>query len=75
MAKRKRSFSDDDLKRLKKSLQNDSFWYLEYELPALLFRLAAAEKALEESYRNLDSGVQFNDIDKLYEAWRKAAGK
>lgn len=65
------TFSDDDLKRLKASIPDDpkyaNFHPDNLKLVALLSRLEAAEKLIN----NRDGHKEW----KLFQAWRKAAGK
>jgi len=77
-------FLDDDLKRLKEDLEkhgSDIFEPIEL-WQALLARLEAAENIIEysaghdEDCDEVQSGDKCScEYDKLYEAWRKAAGK
>lgn len=75
-------FDDDDLKRLKDSIEPETSKGMFYQ--ALLFRLEAAEKALEKATGFFDmhptriSGITQTGVHVFtdaYWAWRKAAGK
>ena len=74
------TFTDDDLKRLKKNVEGQFSVTVHKptwdEIEALLARLEAAEKVLErfEKTHNKDHGSGCS-VCFLMEAWRKAAGK
>jgi hypothetical protein len=66
-------FTDEDLKRLKGSTvwQANVHW-----MPALIARLEAAERALDDNCRDENTECQLCPVHhKEYMAWRKAAGK
>ena len=78
------SFTDEDLKRLKGAMMENSptgYWFLHNDLTGLLTRLEAAEACVDA----LVSLIEFHDISKntvspnysraVLEAWRRAAGK
>ncbi len=70
------AFSDDDLKRLKDHVAMSSgsivgIPLLPEEIAALLSRLEAAEKVIDEWLHPPDE----SEIQEAYEAWRNAAGR
>lgn len=71
------TFTDDDLKRLKEELINDTDRDLYPELHGLVHRLEAAETVMRENgsccMANLCSHLQRKTTAMM--AWRKAAGK
>lgn len=72
------TFTDEDLKRLKERCESDDLiGIFDYELPALLARLEAAEKivifdCLHDPKAKCGCTKELNQ---LIQAWRKAAGK
>lgn len=69
-------FTDDDIREAQREIALGNADFLDvYEFKALIARLKAAEEALVLSYESLDSGAQYDHIDTVYNAWRKAAGK
>lgn len=80
------AFTDDDLKRLKEYVKNDTgFFYREngrsesmfmvpIDFDALIARLEAAE-AYIKTCREYCCDIYHKEQADAYEAWRKAAGK
>jgi hypothetical protein len=76
------SFTDDDLKRLKRYVKNGSVECISFEdVEALLARLEAAEAVCKASSEVVRPRERIGDAPRelkilnALEAWRKAAGK
>ena len=73
------SFSDDDLKRLKKMLDPKGLeaivgWRVD-EWRALLARMESAEKVIEAHCRLEQEKISYDNFVALLNQWRKVAGK
>lgn len=66
-------FIDDEIKQLKADTSNNRTYLVFERMQALLGRLKAAEKALEEA-RFLE-GYEGKTEYREYQTWRKVAGK
>jgi hypothetical protein len=69
------TFTDEDLKRFKAcmiEMEKEKFTFFDFDIPALLARLEAAEKVCTSC--EMEMMEKYYDGESL-KAWRKAAGK